>query len=533
MRKLLELIKKEQLPSGGFSNCAGETSLLHTILVVWGMNRAADSSNILPQAEAASAAEILEKTRSKAIEFLLAEKNRKGFFSGNDRTDFFILAVLAETDRGLIGGGDLALVMRELVAREKAPGGPYFSSNKEIDPVVNAFIDRFLLSWDVDLPELKQFRDQCRTISETAEMFFLPSTLALAAAIELEKRSKKKELSEAAGSEQKDVVFTVEEKIMIDKIIAEAEKRFSRLTDEFNSLAMGGIKKIVKKNFDKQMSLMAFYTKEALGEKAKAVDDRLIAQMGLANIFFWSAFVIYDDFWDEDEDADPRLLPVANTYSRSYVDFFSNLFPLNPDFRRFFEQVMDNLDEADSWEINNCHTAVSGSHFIIPDQLPNCGDYEYKFRPSSGHMFGPLAVFSLCGYGVNSFEAKNLIDYFRNYLIGMQINDDIEDWEEDMRRGRISTVVGMLLEDLAWPKKEIDFATDLPELKKVFWLKTMRRAAAKVVSCGEKSLEALKKIKIISNYDPLAIFPKTVAEVGKTALKEAKYSEDFLRSYKP
>ena len=57
------------------------------------------------------------------------------------------------------------------------------------------------------------------------------------------------------------------------------------------------------------MSLMSFYTKEAFGKKGEKISDDIVAEMGLANIFFWTAFIIYDDFWDEDEEAQPRKLP--------------------------------------------------------------------------------------------------------------------------------------------------------------------------------------------------------------------------------
>jgi hypothetical protein len=276
---------------------------------------------------------------------------------------------------------------------------------------------------------------------------------------------------------------------------------------------------------------MSYFTKQALGKKAKKISDELIAEMSLANIFFWTAFIIYDDFWDEDEAADPHILPTANLYARHYVDLFTSLFPKEKGFRAFFHDLMDKLDGANTWETMHCRAEVRGSKFIIPDQFPNYGNYEFKYRPASGHVLGPVAILVKLGYSINSPEVRNFISYFKNYLIAMQINDDSHDWEEDLNRGHISTVVAMLLEDLNWPKKEIDLKTDLPELKKVFWFKTIARAAQTAVNHTKKSRKALRSISIFEDFSSLERLINITEKVAKDALEEQKITADFLNSY--
>jgi hypothetical protein len=532
MLEFLDLIKKQQLDNGSFPDAFGSPSVIHTALVLSGLNAYSNSTELLVPAVAAAIARELENIRIRAVSFLLAQKDGNWNFSADSATNFFALAVLAEYDQDLIDGGALALIMKDLIALESEPGGPYHSSVKsqKVDPITNAGIAKFLSFFGVELPNLKPYQELLATIDKAAKVFSPLETPALSAA---------KTMAAAVGGlssegenlEKRSVIFSPSEAVIRDKIIIAAEKRLAHLSAEFRGFALRNIETVIARNHDKQMSLMAFYTKQALGNKADAVSDDLVAEMGLANIFFWAAFVIYDDFWDKDEAADPRLLPVANLFARSYVDFFNNLLPEVPDFRIFFQTIMDGLDEANNWETIHCRAEIRGSKFIIPERLPDYGSYEFKYRPASGHILGSVAILLKSGFSLGSPEVMKLIEYFKNYLIAMQINDDSHDWEEDLRRGHISTVVAMLLDDLAWPRREIDLETDLPELKKVFWFKTIKKAAQIAATYAGRSKQALGCVAAIENRAPLEKYANLVAAVAGQAISKQQESEDFLRAY--
>jgi len=291
------------------------------------------------------------------------------------------------------------------------------------------------------------------------------------------------------------------------------------------------IEKTINGNRDKQMSLMAHYTREAFGKRGAALSDDMIAEMGLANIFFWTAFIIYDDFWDEDEDADSRMLPIANIFARHYVDYFSTLMPEETGFRPFFHKLMDGLDSANAWETEHCRTKVVDSVFTIPKVLPEYGDYEKKFLPAAGHAAGPVAVLAMLGYSVDSPEVKSFINYFRHYLIAMQINDDAHDWEEDMARGHISTVVDILLRDLRWGKPFIDLKKDADILKKTFWFSTIKKTEGIAITHTKKSRKALSAIGIFTEPSHLGRLITITENVAQKALKEQRDSEEFITSY--
>ncbi|HCU70562.1 MAG TPA: hypothetical protein DIC35_02265, partial [Candidatus Moranbacteria bacterium] len=225
------------------------------------------------------------------------------------------------------------------------------------------------------------------------------------------------------------------------------------------------------------------------------------------------------------------ILPTANLYARHYVDFFNFLLPEQSGFRAFFHELMDKLDAANTWETVHCRTKIEGNKFFIPQNLPDYGNYDFKFQPASGHILGPVALLVYLGYDLNSEEVQNLIAYFKNYLIAMQINDDAHDWEEDMRRGHLSTVVVMLLKDLAWTKESVDLDKDIVELKKTFWFKTIGRASQAAVDYAEKSRAALDALMIIENKAPLERFITDTENIAKKALKEQKESVNFIENY--
>ncbi len=193
---------------------------------------------------------------------------------------------------------------------------------------------------------------------------------------------------------------------------------------------------------------------------------------------------------------------------------------------------MDKLDAANTWENIHCRAKIIESKLIIPETLPDYGDYSLKFYPSSGHIFGSVAIFCALGY---YSAVKPLITYFKHYLIAMQINDDAHDLEEDLRRGHLSTVATLVIKDFKekYPlKKEIDLNNDLKEIKQIFWFKTVKDAVEIAIYHTQKSREALKSITILEDCAPLEHYINIVENVAKNTLIEQKKSIDFLKNFK-
>ena len=504
-----------------------------------------------------------EELRKKAAESIFSRMGGRFFTSENIGETFLALSALFEYDSEFLNGAVMAEMIMKLASVESEEGGPYYSSPEKIGNIdigVNACIAYFLFLQDVSLPSLISLTEEAIDREELGSDIFdscYPVIFIISKYYNGERKEKlidiARSLGEKAESELEKTLIALslesleresvssacgmddEESKMTDLIIDKARSRFSVLRGEIREIAMRAIKRTMEGNKDRQMSLMPFYMKKALGRKGETISDELVADIGLTNIFFWTAFIIYDDFWDEDEKADPEMLPAANLFARHYSCFFSGLFPEESGFNLFFDSIMDKLDASNAWETVNCRTKVEGPVFFIPDHLPEYGDYALKYYPASGHILGPVAMFYLLGYGDDSEEVKALISYFRNYLIAMQINDDAHDWEEDIRRGHLSTVVVPLVESYMRRHPEADrinLDNNLDELKEIFWLEAIVPISAQAIRHTEESRVSLDSVSIIENKAPLYRFIDISENIAKKAIKEQGNSTDFISAYK-
>lgn len=383
------------------------------------------------------------------------------------------------------------------------------------------YFSEVFLSSDLFLPfiHLKEINNADRVFGQIINSsLFLNITSKLA-----EDEKKSKENSEENREEEK----------MVDKILSLNKKRFSLLPDYFRNFANEQIEEVAKRNSDRQMLLMPYYFRSALGGKGEIFSDDFVAELGLHNAFFWTAFIIYDDFIDQE--GDPKLISTANIYAREFTGFFRSIFPADKKFDDFFSCLMDKLDAANTWEALYCRIKVKDEKIIIPENLPDYKDYEVAYEPASAHILGSVAMLYKMGFSLESCEVKNLIEYFRHYLIAMQFNDDIYDWEEDLRRGQISTAVCALLND--WKKEnpeknEIDFKKDISEIRKIFCFSTMEKLSSEAIKHTQESQKALDKMDFLENKAPLEKFINLTQNASQKAFLEQKKTRDFLDNFK-
>jgi hypothetical protein len=403
-------------------------------------------------------------------------------------------------------GKELGIIIQDITEREIKEGGPYTAIPGDpggIDLGLNKLIAEFLILYEIELPNVNAF-----LLENNVELFKLDSEANIKD-LDLEEEDVRKSIWEAANS------------------------RFKGLPPFFQERANFVIERTLKGNPDKQMSLMALHVKRALGDKCKDIPISLIGELGLANIFFWAAFIIYDDFWDKDEAADPQLLPVANLFARHYTNYFSSLLP-ETRFREFFHNTMDELDSANEWETTFCRLNIINNKLIYPTRVPDYEDYAIKYYPAAGHIMGPVALLLKAGYEVNSTETASFIEYCKHYLIAMQLNDDAHDWKEDINRGHISTMVGALL--IAWQKdypnkRDINLVEDMPALEQLYWYKTLVPICESILKHTALAREALNRVHFHGNTNFLQGLIVRNENLARQAISEQEQSLGFIDSF--
>lgn len=502
--------------------------------------------------------------KNNLVNWLLKEKDKQWLFGDNNGINFLALAAIAEQNLKLIDGKAIASALKWLTSSEEKEGGPYYCSkrDKHIDLGINILIGYFLYLENVDLPSINELIEKAIEENNFPSEFITDQYILIDILSRFYKGDKrdllisylKRKLEEPLKNNHLSFIeasvhsltkkdnkdnekkFAKGEEDALRDIFNIFKQRVSAMPQEIKNFATEEIIRTVKGNSDKQMSLMSYYTRLSLGDNGKDISERIVVEMGLANIFFWTAFIIYDDFWDEDEAANPKVLPTANFFARDYIRFFTSLFNEPSDeFNLFFRGLMDSLDGANTWETARCRTKIINGKFLIPDILPDYKDYSQKYYPASGHILGPVAIFKKIGFKVSSEETQNLINYFKHYLIAMQLNDDMHDWEEDLKRGHLSTSVMELLKEysLKYPdKKEIDIADELDDLRKTFWFNVMPKMCKETLNHTNKSEEALNKILILENPAPLQKFIDMNRDIAEQGLREYKNSIDLLNEFR-
>lgn len=430
-----------------------------------------------------------------------------------------------------LSGTEIAAILNALTDREVAPGGPYRNAEDgSLDIGTNLVIERFLRASEVRLPALGAH------IERALQGGALSSGVLDRASLEEAARSYLlRDIVDAEG-EVSSIVYDPGEEAVLRSLRACMERRFLTVGQEVKDPAAFLIERTIRGNADKQMSLMAEYMRRALKSRGSIFSDDCLGELGFANACFWASFIVYDDFWDEDEAAEPRLLPAANLLARNFVRTFSEFLPDERSFAGFFHAIMDTLDAANAWETVACRMRREGGRVFLPEELPAYGDFSIKFYPAAGHIMGPVAMLMQLGYAVDSEEVRSLVAYFEHYLVAMQLNDDAHDWREDLERGHISTVVSVLLD--AWreahpERAHIDLAEDMPELEQLFWFKTLDVITAAVLQRTARARSALEKLTFLEDLSPLMRFVDRNEAIAREAMRERERGDEFLAAFVP
>jgi hypothetical protein len=427
-----------------------------------------------------------------------------------------------------LSGKELGLLLTEITSLEIQEGGPYAISEPEqesesltkaLSKELNAAIADFLDAHGIQLPNLDAYlRENNMSVPDLNHSMGQDD-------MSTDKRiGKKKE-------EEND-----HETKMIEAIREASRQRCKALPKEMQEQAESLLNSTLAGNPDRQMPLMPYFFRESLGSLGTQFDDDYIVQLGLANVYFWTAFILYDDLWDFDEAGDPAQLPIANLFARHFIEFFVAALP-DSEFRAFFRECMDTLDAANRWETQSCRTKVENVLLHIPEKLPDFvadnTPYALKYYPVAGHTMGAVTMLLQLGYSLESDELQYLLEYFKQYLIAMQINDDLHDWKEDLLRGHLSTVVVEIIR--AWKErypnaKEIHLVSDMSELEELFWFEILVPRCNAILFHAQQSRSALEKLTFLENIESLERFILKNEEAARKAIAERQWSQEFLKA---
>lgn len=319
-----------------------------------------------------------------------------------------------------------------------------------------------------------------------------------------------------------------------NQVVEKVKQRLSLMDKNIKDQALYYLDATLKADKDRQIALLPYYFKLALGENGRSIKNNFMILLGIANLFGWIAYTIYDNFLDEE--GDPKSLPIANITLRELTLIFNNILPKKSGFPTFFRSVMDEIDSVNLWEVTQCRIKVINNkinlkHLIIPDY----GNYEKLAKRSGGIALGAIAILFSLGFTIESSEIQSMLIFFKHYIIARQLNDDAHDWEKDLKMGHINSVGSLLLNKIYKRKTNSEVDSDIsifiPKLQKIFWYEIIDNVCKNIFEHIQLARKALEKCEIVVDYKLLDKLLVKYEQAAKLALSERENAIKFLQSY--
>lgn len=311
-------------------------------------------------------------------------------------------------------------------------------------------------------------------------------------------------------------------------IIQQAEEQISEILPLRTAVKF--VEKFLSRDIDDQITLLPAYFRGSI-KRSREIDDNFVAQLGLANLFGWIAYTVYDDFIDKE--GDRRLLPVANLCLQKLCKIFSQILPSESEFNTAFSRILTGIEKSNVWETRNCQ--FEGSDLSKIKSIPNYGDFLILAEKSLGHVLGPLAILHKLGFNRSSGEIRGVTNFIKYLLVARQLLDDAHDWEEDLRRGLINSVGSIILSRCQKSRSrelKFDNEKDLNQLREIFWREIAPDIFSTILRFVKKSEKALDSCQEVNDPKFLHGLLDRIKKNTEKAISDRAKTIDFLDEIK-
>lgn len=313
----------------------------------------------------------------------------------------------------------------------------------------------------------------------------------------------------------------------INTILHTMEQDTSAIEKPLHNTVHEALTKTLRSQNAKEITQFAYNFNQSL-RRPLSSSTQFLNDLGLANLYGWTAYTIYDDFLDYE--GQPVSLPAANTLLRLSFEKFLRASP-NPEFQTHVRTQFNIIDNANTWELANCRFDTYKQRSITIKTLPEYDDLMPLAHRSIGHTLSPLAVVYKRGYALDSSEFQAIYTALKHYIIAKQLNDDAHDWQEDFLFGRITFVVATLLQELAVTPGTYQFHNLLPTMQRHFWHHTLTTICNKMQYQLHLSRQALSTSSILKDSNILiALLDSIDTSIQDTLTKQSK-TKEFLQHF--
>jgi len=310
------------------------------------------------------------------------------------------------------------------------------------------------------------------------------------------------------------------------RILKKIHTRFSLLDSDIQLVANQYLESMLKKDTDRQITLLPLFISLSLQKGTKKIPDDLLVTLGQASLYGWIAYTIYDDFLDNEPQV--ACLPLANICLRELTEIFSSVLDNNQEFHLIFRETMDKLENANCWEV--LHTRFDIHKKFSDIVIPDFDDFHVLADRSMGHALSAIVIIM---YTENQKYLKEIVclkKFFYHLLIARQLNDDAHDWEQDLKKGQINSVGAQILTKA---DTNINLQTNDSHisLKKIFWQDVVNTVCTDIEKNLKLAEKYLLKSKVIQHKNILMRLLRAQKTFVMKTRNEKNKTEEFLSSY--
>ena len=300
------------------------------------------------------------------------------------------------------------------------------------------------------------------------------------------------------------------------QVLAYMRARFRQLSPDLSNAALDMLDKLMQTHSAREITILPYDIAIAWRDVPLKLREEQMLLLCAAHVSGWLAYTIYDDFLDKEGDI--RLLSVANTCLRDVVRLFAEVLPCER-FQKVVGEVLDTMDSANAWEVSQARLPLAGD-------LPSYQDLTSLANRSLGITLAPLGVLRHLGYEQDAREVQGLRAFLSHYLTARQLNDDLHDWEEDLKRGHVTVVIARILSKTSTPyRKEL-----LSEYQKIFWYEEIVELTTEILNQVELARRSLADVDLANREMLLGLLDPMIKAAEKATLERDR-SLKFLQAF--
>lgn len=326
---------------------------------------------------------------------------------------------------------------------------------------------------------------------------------------------------------------TRQEQYITGKIRKRIHQRLSTLDGELKKNATDIVDQTLAKDSSKQITLLAYSMRQALGKRGQDIAQEIIITLGQANVYGWLAYTIYDDFLDRE--GTPLLLPAANLFFREAIYLFDRVLLPDTSFQYVSSEVLTAIDAANAWEVTHCQYSHAQLQHFHDQLIPDYGDLTQLANKSLGHVLGPVALLLSIGYSPDANEVKQLIISLKHFIIARQLNDDAHDWRDDLTRGQINAAAAIVIKQFLRARALVTLnLTDevtITKLEEFFWQTTIETISTLVLQHINQARQTLTENPAIKQPKYITQFFDPIEKIARQTLEEREQTLQFIDAY--